>query len=78
MTVPTRSTPVPGDLVVREDTRDGALVYVLSATPGAEQFLLHSREVAIAQARAFARRLGVHAWLADGNGFTVLDTPSRD
>ena len=78
MTVPIRSTPVPGDLVVREYTRDGRLIYVVSSTPGPEQYLLHSREAAIAQARVFARRLGVQVWLADGDGFTALDPSPRD
>lgn len=68
-----RSIPQHGDLVVRQDRRDGLPVYLLCAMPGPNQYSTPSRDDAIAHAVSFARRLGVRAWLEDGNGFTAID-----
>jgi hypothetical protein len=35
--MPTRTTPQNGDIVIREELRDGTLVYVLHIAPGADQ-----------------------------------------
>jgi hypothetical protein len=38
--VPTRTTPEDGDIVVRQEKRDGTAVYVLQTAPGPDQYLL--------------------------------------
>jgi hypothetical protein len=69
-----RSVPEDGDIVVREEHREGTLVYVLHTAPGADQFVLHAREDAIAQAVACAKREHVRAWWTDeGYDFLLLE-----
>ena len=66
--------PEDGDIVVRQEERDGMLVYVLHTAPGADQYLLRTREEAVAQAVTFARREQVRAWLTDeGYDFVLLE-----
>jgi hypothetical protein len=60
-----RLVPERGDVVVREDVHVGRRVYVLYTVPGADQFHVRTREEAIAQAAAFAKRERVRAWLTD-------------
>jgi DNA-binding transcriptional regulator YdaS (Cro superfamily) len=60
--------------VVREEQREGTLVYVLHTAPGADQHLFGSRGEAVAQALVSAKTHGVRAWLTDeGYDFTLLD-----
>src|SRR2546428_7019650 len=70
-----RTTPEDGDVVVREEKREGAVVYVLHTAPGADQYVLRSREEAVAQAAAFAKREYVRgAWLTnEGYDFVLLE-----
>jgi Sigma-54 interaction domain len=58
-----RSVPEDGDVVVREERREGTLVYVLHTAPGADQVLVRTRDKAVAHALAFAKRQHVRAWL---------------
>jgi hypothetical protein len=44
------SDPQDGDVVIRQDTRNGKRVFVLHTAPGAEQFVFHTRDAAITQA----------------------------
>jgi hypothetical protein len=68
----TRTIPEDGDIGVREETREGTLVYVLH-TFGSDQYVLRNRENAVAQAVRFAKRAHVRAWLADeGYDFELL------
>ena len=68
-----RTTPEDGDFVVREEKREGTLVYVLHIAHGVDQYLLRSRGEAIAQALAFAGRQHRRAWLTDEvHDFTLL------
>ena len=72
--LPPRSTPQNGDMVVREEHRDGTLVYVLHTAPGADQYVLRMREEAVSQAVTSAKRERVRAWLTDeGYDFTLLE-----
>ena len=72
--MPARLAPEDGDIVVRQEMRDGMLVYVLHTAPRADQYLLRTREEAVAQAVAFARREQVRAWLTDeGYDFVLLE-----
>jgi DUF2934 family protein len=69
----TRTTPEDGDIGVREETREGTLVYVLHTLGSGQYVLLRSRENAVAQAVRFAKREHVRAWLADeGYDFELL------
>ena len=69
-----RSTPEDGDIVIREERRDCGVVYVLHTAPGADQYLLRSREEAVAQAVIFAKRHQVRVWLTDeGYDFRLLE-----
>ena len=73
--MPARTTPEDGDIVVRQEQREGTLVYALHTAPGADQYLLRMREEAIAQAVTFAKRAHVRAWLTDeGYDFVLLGT----
>ena len=68
-----RSSPEDGDIVVREEHRDGRVVFVFHTAPGADQYLVQSREQAIREAETFAARAGVRAWLMDeGYEFILL------
>jgi hypothetical protein len=70
----TRRTPEDGDIVVREQQREGTLVFVLHTAPGADQHVLRNREEAVAQAVTFAKRQHVGAWLTDeGYDFVLLE-----
>ena len=70
----TRSTPEDGDIVIREEKRDRSVVYVLHTAPGADQYLLRSREEAVAQALICAKRQQVRVWLTDeGYDFRLLE-----
>jgi LPS sulfotransferase NodH len=71
-----RSIPEDGDIVVREEQREGRLVvvYVLHTAPGADQYVVRSRADAIEQAVTFAKRQQVRAWVTDGDlDFTLLE-----
>ncbi|RPI51592.1 MAG: hypothetical protein EHM55_18545 [Acidobacteria bacterium] len=68
----THATPEDGDIVIRQDKREGQVIYVLLTTPGADQYLLRTREEAVAQAERFARRQGVRAWFRDERAACVL------
>jgi LPS sulfotransferase NodH len=69
-----RSTPEDGDVVIREEVRDRRVVYVLHTAPGADQYLLRSREDAVAQAVIWAKRQQVRVWLTDeGYDFRLLE-----
>jgi len=68
------SAPQDGDIVVRQDSRDGTSVFILHTAPGADQLILHTREAAIGQALAFAKRHRVRVWLTNGElEFTLVD-----
>jgi hypothetical protein len=66
--------PEDGDIVVRQETREGMDVCVLHTARGADQYLLRTREEAVAQAVTFAKRQGVRAWLCgETHDFVLLD-----
>jgi hypothetical protein len=66
-----RTSPENGDILVRQETRDGMVVYVLRTAPGTDQYLLRTREDAVVQALTFAERQGVRAWLIDDSDHYV-------
>ena len=67
-----RAIPEDGDIVVREQTRDGKWIHVLHTAGGPDQVLLRTRDEAIAQACGMARMWHVRAWLANGDEDFVL------
>lgn len=73
----TRITPEDGDVVIQQEQRDGQQVYVLRTVPGRDQYLLHSRQEAVARAVAYAKRQCVRAWFSDGrDSFTLVGSSS--
>ena len=73
--LPTRTTPEGGDVVVREERREGALVYVLHPASALDQLLVRTRDEAASQAVAYAKHQHVRAWFAKGaDGFVLLST----
>jgi LPS sulfotransferase NodH len=72
--VAARLAPEDGDIVLREEKREGVLIYVLHTASGADQYLVRTREEAVAQAVTFTRREQVRAWLIDeGYDFTLVE-----
>ena len=67
-----RLAPEDGDVVVRKEGLEGALVYVLHTVPAPDQFILHTRDEAVAHALAFAKRAHLRAWFDKGNDDYVL------
>jgi hypothetical protein len=69
-----RTTPEDGDIIVREEQREGIAVYVLHTAPGADQQVLRNRGEAIAEVLESAKRENVRAWRTDeGYDFTLLE-----
>ena len=70
----TRTTREDGDIVVRQEKREGRFIYILHTATGEDQYLLRSREEAIAQAVAFAKRQCVRARMTNSNyDFALLE-----
>ena len=60
--------------MIRQENRAGSVVYVLHTAPGPDQYVLRTREEAVAQAAKVAERQGVRAWLTDeGYDFVLLE-----
>jgi hypothetical protein len=66
------ATPEDRDVVVRQETRDGGVVYVLYTGPDARPELLRTRKDSVAQALAFAEGHRMRAWLIAKGGEVVL------
>ena len=67
--------PDQDDVVVRERRGNPHVVYLLGTPTTPDQFSLRTREAAVTQAVAFARRQRVRAWFANGdNTYLLLGT----
>jgi hypothetical protein len=75
--MPARTSPENGDVLVRQETRDGTVVYILRTAPGTDQYLLRTRADAVVQAVTFAERHGVRAWLLEDGDHCVPLTNGR-
>ena len=64
--------PDHDDVVVRQRRGNPHVVYVLGAPTTPDQFSLRTREEAVAQAVAFARRQSVRAWFDKGDNTFLL------
>ncbi len=66
--------PQDGDIVIRQELHDGQWVFLLQSAPGPDQYVLPTRDAAVREALAFAKRQRVRAWLSDGSSaFTLID-----
>ena len=67
--------PDEDDVVVRQRRGNPHVVYLLGTAATPDQFSLRTREEAVTQAVAFARRQRVRAWFHNGdNTFLLLGT----
>ena len=66
-------SPGVGDVVIRDYRRDGVRRFAFRSVPGPEQYSVGSRHEALSQGTRFARRLQVRLWLADDDGFTLME-----
>lgn len=64
--------PDKDDVVVRRKGGTPGVIFVLGTPPTPEQFTLRTRDEAVAQALAFAKRQRVCAWFANGGDELVL------
>jgi hypothetical protein len=70
--MPTRTTPEDGDIVARQETSDGTVVYVLHTSSGPDEYLLPTCEEAVAQAKTLAKRHPGRAWLTTDEGYDFV------
>lgn len=71
--------PDKDDVVVRQRRGNPHTVYLLGTPTTPDQFSLRTREEAVTQAVAFARRHHVRAWFDNGdNTFVLLGTFRED
>ena len=72
---PTRLVaPEDGDVVVRQDALDETFTYVLRIAPGDDQICFRTRDEAVAQAVAFAKRRHARAWFTSHDHSVLLGT----
>jgi hypothetical protein len=64
--------PDEDDVVVRQKRGNPSTVYLLGTPSAPDQFILRTRDEAVSQALAFAKRHQVRAWFARGDDEFVL------
>jgi hypothetical protein len=64
--------PDSDDVVVRQKHGNPSIVYLLGTPAAPDQFMLRTRDEAVSQAVAFAKRHRVRAWFANGDDTFVL------
>jgi hypothetical protein len=64
--------PDSDDVVIRAKHGNPSTVFVLGTPAAPDQFMLHTRDQAVSQALAYARRQHVRAWFAKGDADFVL------
>lgn len=62
-----------GDVVVTDKNRPDGRLYILHRAGGRAQVIIQSREAALAEARLFAIRERVRAWIAHEQTFVLLE-----
>ena len=70
--------PDDDDVVVQLKHGNPSAVYVLGTSAAPAQFQVRTREEAVSQALAFAKRQHVRAWFANDDGFVLLGTFRED
>jgi hypothetical protein len=68
------SHPDQDDVVIRPKAGDPGAIFALGTPPAPEQFTLRTRDEAVAQAMAFAKRQRVCAWFTNGDELVLLGT----
>lgn len=66
--------PDTDDIVVRQKRGNPSPVYVLGTSSAPVQFQVRTRDEAVSQALAFAKRQHVRAWFANDDDFVLLGT----
>ena len=66
--------PEDGDVVVRQETQGKRLIYLLRIDPGGDQLCFGTRDEAVAQAVAFAKRQHARAWFTNHDHVVLLGT----
>jgi hypothetical protein len=66
--------PDDDDVVVREKRGNPSALYILGTPSTPAQFQVRTRDEAVSQALAFARRQHVRAWFAKDEAFMLLGT----
>ncbi len=67
--------PHQDDVVIRQRHGNPSVVFLLGTPSAPDQFILHTRDEAVSQALAYAKRQHVRAWFAKGdNDFVLLGT----
>jgi hypothetical protein len=70
-----KARPDDDDVVVRQERGDASTVYVLHRAFRPDQLIVRTRDEAVAQALAFAKRAQVAAWFtSDEHDFVLLGT----
>ena len=64
--------PLPDDVVIRQKHGNPSIVFVLGTPSTPDQFILRTRDEAVSQALAYAKRQHVRAWFAKGDDDFVL------
>ena len=64
--------PDSDDVVVRQKHGNPSIVYLLGTPSAPDQFIVRTRDEAVSQAVAFAKRQRVRAWFANGDDTFVL------
>ena len=64
--------PNKDDVVIRQKHGNPSTVFLLGTPAAPDQFILRSRDEAVSQALAYAKRQHVHAWFANGDDDFVL------
>ena len=64
--------PDENDVVIRQRHGNPSIVFVLGTPSTPDQFILRTRDEAVSQALAYAKRQHVRAWFAKGDDDFVL------
>ena len=64
--------PDENDVVIRQRDGNPSIVFVLGTPSTPDQFILRTRDEAVSQALAYAKRQHVRAWFAKGDDDFVL------
>jgi len=71
--------PDKDDVVIRQKRGNPSIVFVLGTPSTPHQFILRTRDEAVSQALAYAKRQQVRAWFAKGDDdFVLLGTVRKE
>ena len=71
--------PDTDDVVIRQKRGNPSTFYLLGTPSAPDQYIVPTRDAAVSQALAFAKRAHVRAWCANGHDdFVLLGTFRRE